>query len=111
MSFISCSNKVDLDKIVIDFSGIQCRAIALKDKRYQLSDYLRSIELDSISKKKEIDSLQLVIDEAKKESLILADSIKINLEVLFRNTLVTPNEQKDFSSRLEEYIRLNGCVH
>jgi len=109
--FLSCSAKVDLDKIVLEFSEIQCRAIVLKDKRFQLAEHLRSIELDSIHKKMEIDSLQVVIDDTKNKSLILADSIKVKLGELFKNTLSDPYERKEFSTRLEKYIRLNGCTH
>lgn len=106
----SCKPHRDLDQLVAEFSEIQCRAIALKNKRYQLSEYLRSIELDSILKKKEIDSLQLIIEITKNQSLVLADSIKIQLQNLFLKELVDKKKQKEFSIRLESFIRTNGCA-
>lgn len=111
LTFVSCKQDVDIDKLVIAFSEIQCRAITLKDKRYELADHLRNIEVDSILKKKEIDSLRLVIKNTKYQSLMVADSIKNKLNDLFKNELSDKEKQKEFTSRLENFITKHGCGH
>ena len=108
---LSCQQGVDVDKLVAEYAKVQCRAIVLKDKRYELADHLRSIELDSINKKREIDSLHVVIAEIKNQSLMLADSIKNKLNDLFTNELSDKNQQKEFTSKLENFITDHGCGH
>lgn len=108
---LSCQQGVDVDKLVVEYAKIQCRAIVLKDKRYELADHLRSIELDSINKKREIDSLHIVIAEIKNHSLMLADSIENRLNDLFTNELSDKNQQKEFTSKLENFITNHGCGH
>lgn len=108
---LSCQQRVDVDKLVVEYAKIQCRAIVLKDKRYELADHLRSIELDSINKKRELDSLHIVIAEIKNHSLMLADSIENRLNDLFTNELSDKNQQKEFTSKLENFITNHGCGH
>ncbi|HMR87680.1 MAG TPA: hypothetical protein PKD51_05980 [Saprospiraceae bacterium] len=105
----SCKEQVDYDKLITEFADIQCRAIVLKDKRFQMADHLRSIEIDSIDKKKEIDSLKIAISEIKNRSLVLADSIKVKLDDILTNKLSGHDEQKEFTNRLAVYIKANGC--
>ncbi|HLO56892.1 MAG TPA: hypothetical protein VK169_21540 [Saprospiraceae bacterium] len=105
----SCKEQVDYDKLITEFAYIQCRAIVLKDKRFQMADHLRSIEIDSIDKKKEIDSLKIAISEIKNTSLVLADSIKVKLDDILTNKLSGHDEQKEFTDRLAAYIKANGC--
>jgi hypothetical protein len=105
----SCKEQVDYDKLITEFADIQCRAIVLKDKRFQMADHLRSIEIDSIHKKKEIDSLKIAISEIKNHSLVLADSIKVRLDDILTNKLSGHDEQKEFTDRLAVYIKANGC--
>ncbi len=105
----SCKEQVDYDKLITEFAEIQCRAIVLKDKRFQMADHLRSIEIDSIDKKKEIDSLKIAISEIKNTSLVLADSIKVKLDDILTNKLSGHDEQKEFTDRLAVYIKANGC--
>jgi len=107
--FASCKEQVDYDKLITEFADIQCRAIVLKDKRFQMADHLRSIEIDSIDKKKEIDSLKIAISEIKNRSLVLADSIKVKLDDILTNKLSGHDEQKEFTDRLAVYIKANGC--
>ncbi len=109
--FTSCRKQPDFDKLVTEYADIQCRAIVLKDKRFQIADHLRSIELDSIHKRKEIDSLKIVISEIKNRSLILADSIKVKLDDILTNKLANRDDQKKFTDRLAAYIKANGCSH
>lgn len=105
----SCKEQVDYDKLITEFADIQCRAIVLKDKRFQMADHLRSIEIDSIDKKKEIDSLKIAISEIKNTSLVLADSIKVKLDDILTNKLSGHDEQKEFTDRLAVYIKAKGC--
>ena len=104
----SCKEQVDYDKLITEFADIQCRAIVLKDKRFQMADHLRSIEIDSINKKKEIDSLKIAISEIKNTSLVLADSIKVKLDDILTNKLSGHDEQKEFTDRLAVYIKAKG---
>jgi hypothetical protein len=107
--FLSCQQDVDVDKLVAEYAKIQCRAIVLKDKRYELADHLRNIEVDSINKKREIDSLLVVIAEIKNHSLMLADSIKVKLDDILTNKLSSRSAQKEFTNRLATYIKAQGC--
>ena len=75
-----------------------------------MADHLRSIEIDSIDKKKEIDSLKIAISEIKNTSLVLADSIKVKLDDILTNKLSGHDEQKEFTDRLAAYIKANGCA-
>jgi len=109
--FYSCTQKVDVVKLAEQFSALECKAVILKDKRYALADRLREIEMDTIANRKELDSLDKVINLTKQESLILADSIKNQLDNLFAHYLKDPSERKAFNDTLRKIIETKGCIH
>ena len=105
----SCRQKTDVGKYAEQFSALECKAIFLKDKRYALADRLREIEVDSITNRKELDSLNKLIIVTKEESLTLADSIKYELDDLFTNHLKDPSDRKLFNETLRKIIETKGC--
>lgn len=105
----ACSNEPDIDAIAMEFSDIECRAITLKDKRFDLSEKLRAVEKDSIIKKYEIDSLNDVINVVKEESLAMADSIKARMEFLFEHQLRRQSDRIVFLEKLKEIITKRKC--
>ena len=105
----ACTNRPDIDAIAMEFSDIECRAIILKDKRFDLSEKLRAVEKDSIIKKYEIDSLNDVINVVKAESLVIADSIKARMEFLFEHKLRRQSDRIVFLEKLKEIITKRKC--
>jgi hypothetical protein len=96
----SCNNKVDLDLIVQEFSELECKAVRLKEKRFALFERLRIIEMDTIKYAKELDSLDIVIEATKSESLKVADSIRVKLDVLFKEKLQNKEDRVAFNKKL-----------
>jgi hypothetical protein len=105
----ACSPKADIGMYAEQFSALECKAVYLKDKRYALADRLREIELDSVTHRKELDSLNKLIIVTKEESLTLADSIKYELDNLFKNHLKSPSDRKLFNETLRKIIETKGC--
>lgn len=100
----SCNNKVDLDLIVQEFSELECKAVRLKEKRFALFERLRIIEMDTIKYAKELDSLDIVIEATKSESLKVADSIRVKLDVLFKEKLQNKEDRVEFNKKLGSVI-------
>ena len=100
----SCNNKVDLDLIVQEFSELECKAVRLKEKRFALFERLRIIEMDTIKYAKELDSLDIVIEATKSESLKVADSIRVKLDVLFKEKLQNKEDRVAFNKKLGSVI-------
>jgi hypothetical protein len=108
---ISCTQKGNVVELAEQFSELECKAIILKDKRYALADRLREIELDTVTNRKELDSLNKIIILTKQESLFLADSIKAQLDDLFTHHLKDPSDREAFNNHLRKIIETKGCIH
>jgi len=108
---ISCTQKVNVVELAEQFAELECKAIMLKDKRYVLADRLREIEMDTVTNRKELDSLNKIIILTKQESLSLADSIKTQLDNLFTLHLKDPSDRVAFNNHLRKVIETKGCIH
>lgn len=108
---ISCTQKVNVVELAEQFSELECKAIMLKEKRYALADRLREIEIDTVTNRKELDSLNKIIIITKQESLSLADSIKIQLDDLFAHYLKDLSDREAFNNHLRKIIETKGCHH
>ena len=108
---ISCTQKVNVVELAEQFAELECKAIMLKDKRYVLADRLREIEMDTVTNRKELDSLNKIIILTKQESLSLADSIKTQLDYLFTHHLRDPSDRVAFNNHLRKVIETKGCIH
>lgn len=76
----SCKdNKEAIDLGIASFSELQCRAVQLNERRFELFDQIRKLEVDTVLNKNEIDSLNQLAQKVKNESLATADTLKIKL--------------------------------
>jgi hypothetical protein len=99
-------------------ADLECRAIELKNKRFQLADNMRfaqdtllhfksfsdTISLQQRLKEWDIQKLSLV-----NESLALADSIKLQMEIIMPRYFTDKKKEQEFNRLLEEALKKNGC--
>ena len=110
LSFLACSDKVDLDLLANKFSELECEAIKLREQRFALADTMRSIETDSsINSREKFDSLNIQKDLLRAKSLDLADSIKNELERLFREYLKNKTLKEQFYTKLKNQLKVKQC--
>lgn len=116
---VSCSHKqADVAATVDDFAVVECRAIVLRQQRFELASEIRLIQdsllqtTNIVAAKKLKQKLQVL--ERNKElmlnsSLLLADSIKQQLSLMMRN-LNTPAKKEAFNTKLTVALQQRGCV-
>jgi len=116
----SCSpNKPDINKMANEFSDIECRAMALREKRFALANQIRftqdtllhtSNKTDTTRLKTKLQVLNSEKENILKTSLSLADSIKHRLDSLMENHLATPEDKAKFNELLKAALQKRGCV-
>jgi hypothetical protein len=115
----SCNeSSQEKEKMVKLMADLECRAIELKNKRFQLADNMRfaqdtllhfksfsdTISLQQRLKEWDIQKLSLV-----NESLALADSIKLQMEIIMPRYFTDKKKEQEFNRLLEEALKKNGC--
>ncbi|MBK9256443.1 MAG: hypothetical protein IPM42_13230 [Saprospiraceae bacterium] len=104
---ISCTGKVNMDSYVQTISKLECRAMELRNNRFELSDKIRLIEEGPNAERhqQELDSLYNIRDILKLSSLQLADSIKTELDILFKEVLSDKKLKTEFDSKLKSKMK------
>ena len=96
----SCEeNNPDINTLVTKFSNLECRAYTLREKRYELADKIRftedSVQMNQNNQKSGTalkGQLKLFLKEKEtvtKESLQLADTIRLQLDSIVKFQLKT----------------------
>lgn len=107
---LACKEGNDVQKYAEQFAQIECRAMQLKDTRFLLADTLRRLEMDTVANKLLIDSLRKQSDITKTRSLLLADSIKMQLEDLIHDKLKSDKDKKLFQETLKKILLEKNCM-
>ena len=108
LSLCSCNSYTSEEEIV-DFAGIQCRTIQLKNERFALSDTIRLLENDTLTHKARLQVLRKKAEELKIQSLMAADSLKQKMEVLFRTKLTDEQKKQTFLRDVDVYLQKWSC--
>ena len=116
----SCQErKPDLKELVEDFAELECRAISLREKRFELANQIRFTQdslsihagkADTTQFKSKLDSYNLVKNQVLQQSLSLADSIKVRLSDIMQNQLTEVSDKKMFNDMLNKTLEQKGCV-
>ena len=98
--------------------NMECRAIELKNKRFQLADNIRYAQ-DTLLHFKSITDTDLIQIRLKNydiqkqlivnHSLTLADSIKLQMEIIMPRYFNTKKKEMEFNMLLDESLKKNGC--
>lgn len=96
-----------MDSYVQTISKLECRAMELRNNRFELSDKIRLIEEGPNAERhqQELDSLYNIRDILKLSSLQLADSIKTELDILFKEVLSDKKLKTEFDSKLKSKMK------
>lgn len=114
----SCKNKVSLDSTINDFANTECRAMQLRSQRFKLADNIRFTQDSIIQKTQSGDTLQLHEKITKmymeKELLFiqssrLADSIKVQFDLIMSTDLTDKNKELAFNRKLDSILIIKGC--
>lgn len=117
---VSCKdNTPDIDKMADDFAGIECRAVALREKRFALANEIRFTQDTLLNKQHITDTSRLKIklerlNQAKETilqtSLALADSIHKQLDSLMQHHLTDATLKSKFNTALNNTLQKRNCV-
>lgn len=116
----SCqSHKPDMQGMVDKFADLECRAMNLRQKRFDLANQLRFTQDTLLQTKNKADTsrLKLKLENFNKEkdvmlqqSLSLADSIHTALTDLMKNKLADQNDKATFDKMLNNTLLQRGCI-
>ncbi|MBP6540645.1 MAG: hypothetical protein KA234_09975, partial [Saprospiraceae bacterium] len=96
----SCKdNRQTIEKGIASISEIQCRAVRLNDRRFELFEQIRLLEADTIANKKAIDSLNTEAALIKKQSLESADTLRIKLADFLSSQKFSSEDRKYFDDQ------------
>jgi hypothetical protein len=107
--YLCACNSYTSEEEIIDFAGIQCRTIQLKNERFALSDTIRLLENDTLTHKARLQVLRKKAEELKSQSLMAADSLKQKMEVLFRTKLTDEQKKQTFLRDVDVYLQKWSC--
>lgn len=120
-TIISCKRpQSNTRELAERFSALECRAIAIREKRFALADEIRFTEdtlLLQENKKTDTKQLKLklaALNENKavllQQSLALADTIKKNLAELMNDSLKNESDKTAFNNELNDILLKKGCI-
>ena len=101
----SCKdNRQTIEKGIASISEIQCRAVRLNDRRFELFEQIRLLEADTIANKKAIDSLNTEAAVIKKQSLESADTLRIKLADFLSSQKFSSEDRKYFDDQINALV-------
>ncbi len=101
----SCKdNRQTIEKGIASISEIQCRAVRLNDRRFELFEQIRLLEADTIANKKAIDSLNTEAALIKKQSLESADTLRIKLADFLSSQKFSSEDRKYFDDQISALV-------
>jgi hypothetical protein len=117
---VSCEPaKTDVNAIVEEFSDLECRAIRLREQRFELANKMRftqdtllqvASKADTMHLHQNLTSFNKDKEIMLQQSLSLADSIKNKLSHLMKNELNNANDKKVFNELLHAMLIKKGCI-
>jgi len=108
---VSCSPKNEVtEEELFRFVALECSAIQLKNKRFELFEEIRRIEVDSVIYAHKKDSLDKVAVELKENSLLLAEKIRKSLDTLFYTKLTNEAARSSFYNKVELSLNEHNCI-
>ena len=114
----SGEKKADFSGMAQSIADIECRAISIREKRFDIANKIR-FTLDTLLLTKNIDSVRLKLKFAflnnEKETIIsksqlMADTIKNLIDSLSKNFLIDPASKKQFSDSLNAILAKRRCI-
>jgi outer membrane murein-binding lipoprotein Lpp len=115
---IGCSNKQSIDVAVNDIANIECRAMQLRNQRFKLADEIRFAQDTVIQLQHSGDTSVLherLIKMYQQKELLhtrssqLADSIKVQMDVIVTVFLSDKNKELYFNQKLDSILTIKGC--
>jgi hypothetical protein len=115
--FLSCTGRQPkLEKLADDIAGYECRAVALRNQRFELADKIRFTQdtLLHFSGDTAVLHHKLIVMENNKQllltqSLQLADTISKKIDFIMSGYFNDKNNQKEFNQLLNEALKKRGC--
>lgn len=117
---VSCkANKPDINLLVNNFSEIECRSISLRTQRFILANKIRYTQdtlihthnyNDTSRLNKNLKDLSKEKENILGASLVLADSIKKQLDRIFQNHLADTAYKTKFNRLLNTTLKKKGCL-
>jgi len=104
---------------VDSFAELECRAITLREQRFELANKIRFTE-DSLLKVKDVatkERLKTTLDQFNKDkkvivkaSLTTADTVQHKLQDILQNQLADQKERLAFNQLLNTTLKSMGCI-
>ena len=119
LSTSSCSRKNNLSDKISDFADIECRAVRLREFRFDLANKIRfaedtlmhtHLQSDSLRLQARLNFLRPQQDSVAIVSRNLADSIRLKFDNLTKGELKTKADQRKFNNELNDTLKARGCV-
>ncbi len=113
-----CNKKQAIDAAINDFANIECRAMQLRNQRFKLADEIRFTQDTIIQLQQSGDTLLLherLIKMYQQKELLhsrssqLADSIKVQMDVITATFLSDKNKELYFNWKLDSILTIKGC--
>lgn len=118
-SLFSCKSRMtDIKAMADQFADMECRAITLREQRFNLANDIRFTQDTLMHTKNTSDTMRLhlkleAFDKQKevtlKQSLSLADSIHTQLNQM-KEKLTDKNDRAKFEEMLNSNLQQRGCV-
>lgn len=119
-SIFGCNNeKTDIKGLVDRFADLECRAMSLRERRFELANQLRFTQdtllastavKDTLRLKLKLESFNKEKDILLQQSLSLADSIKNTLNDIMKNSLTKAEDKHAFNEALNQTLIEKGCI-
>jgi hypothetical protein len=120
VSVFGCKRNSKSLGIAVDrFAALECRAISLRERRFDLANQIRFTEDSLLEKSNKGDTVRLRIklndlnkekEVVLKQSLSLADTIRMQLDDLKKNQLADEKDKADFDRLLNASLEKRGCL-
>ncbi|GEO08549.1 hypothetical protein [Segetibacter aerophilus] len=120
LTAFSCKDeKTNVKVLVNKFADLECRAMTLREQRFELANQLRFTQDTLMQRSKQADTTRLqsrliAFNQQKeimlKQSLLLADSIHTSLDDIMKNQLASKSEKQAFNDMLNEALVQRGCI-
>lgn len=108
---VSCSSKNEVtEDELLRFVALECKAIELKNQRFELFEEIRRIENDSIMYVHKKDSLDRLALELKENSLLLAEKIRKSMDTLFYTKLINEAARSSFYNQVKLMLKERQCT-
>lgn len=119
ITFSCQKHKPDIKQLADKFADLECRAISLREKRFELANQIRFTQDTLLQKHGKADTSKLKLklksynkdkEVTLQQSLSLADSIRNRLNDIMKNQLINEPDKAAFNDMLNKTLQQKGCV-